>query len=84
MQTTTEYGKYSQADINYRNNMWIRELKKSATRANKYNYEEAIKSKLIAEKVDLTDTESCKKILWKCVMWTKLIKQYDLIINKVI
>jgi len=36
----------------------------------------------INEKADLTDTESCKKILWKCVMWEKLIKQYNLIQNE--
>jgi len=32
-------------------------------KANKYNYSEAIKAKLKAENADLTDRESCKKIL---------------------
>ena len=48
-------------------------------KANKYNYKSVIKSKLKAENADLTDTESCKIILWKCVMWTILTKEYNLI-----
>lgn len=40
------------------------------------NMQEKIIAKLLAENIEIQDYNNCIKILSKCVMWSKLIKEY--------